>query len=220
MIIIFNSNEVHDEIIDNYASKSNGIVLRRKEDLTLDRLSKYDPTHIFFIHWSFLIPAEIYERFNCILFHMTDLPFGRGGSPLQNLIVRGLEETMISAIKVSKGLDTGPVFMKRGLSLHGSAEEIFLRAGKIMCGMITEILNSNIIPIQQTGEAVIFMRRTPSQGDISKLNTLEELYDYVRMLDSVGYPKAFIETKSFKMEFSRAALRKGHVVCDVKISLK
>ena len=43
---------------------------------------------------------------------MTDLPFGRGGSPLQNLIVRGFEETMTSAIKVTKGIDTGDIYLK------------------------------------------------------------------------------------------------------------
>ena len=31
---------------------------------------------------------EIHENYKCIIFHMTDLPFGRGGSPLQNLISR------------------------------------------------------------------------------------------------------------------------------------
>ena len=30
---------------------------------------------------------------------MTDLPYGRGGSPLQNLIIRGFESTKISAIE-------------------------------------------------------------------------------------------------------------------------
>jgi len=36
-----------------------------------------------------IILKEIFENYEIILFHMTDLPYGRGGSPLQNLIVRG-----------------------------------------------------------------------------------------------------------------------------------
>ena len=46
---------------------------------------------------------------------MTDLPYGRGGSPLQNLIARGFLETKISAILVEKQLDAGPVYLKMEL---------------------------------------------------------------------------------------------------------
>ena len=42
---------------------------------------------------------------------MTDLPFGRGGSPLQNLIVRGYKETMLSAIKCVGEVDAGPIYI-------------------------------------------------------------------------------------------------------------
>ena len=71
-------------------------------------------------HWSWIIPATIHERFEVVIFHMTDLPYGRGGSPLQNLIVRGHERTMISAIRCVEEMDAGPVYLKRELSLHGS----------------------------------------------------------------------------------------------------
>ena len=47
---------------------------------------------------------------------MTDLPYGRGGSPLQNLIVRGHKHTMISAIKCVKELDAGPIYLKKPLT--------------------------------------------------------------------------------------------------------
>ncbi len=56
---------------------------------------------------------------------MTDLPYGRGGSPLQNLIQRGHTSTMLTALRCGAGLDTGDVYLKQPLSLHGSAEEIF-----------------------------------------------------------------------------------------------
>ena len=51
------------------------------------------------------IPTEIFTSFECIVFHMTDLPYGRGGSPLQNLIVRGHKKTKVSALKVVKEVD-------------------------------------------------------------------------------------------------------------------
>ena len=50
---------------------------------------------------TYYIDKSIYEKHECILFHMTDLPFGRGGSPLQNLLLRDIEKTKISLIKIT-----------------------------------------------------------------------------------------------------------------------
>lgn len=63
-------------------------LISEKRQLTLKNLKKFNHSYIFFPHWSWIIPPEIYNNFNCIVFHMTDLPFGCGGSPLQNLLVR------------------------------------------------------------------------------------------------------------------------------------
>jgi methionyl-tRNA formyltransferase len=76
----------------------------------------------------------------CVVFHMTDVPFGRGGSPLQNLIARGIYETRLSALRCEAEVDAGTVYLKRSLSLHGLGEEIFMRAADAMAPMISEIV--------------------------------------------------------------------------------
>ena len=176
--------------------------INKKEDLSIDHLKKINPQKIFFPHWSHIIPKEIYNRFECVVFHMTDLPYGRGGSPLQNLIVRGHKSTKVSALKVGDGIDTGDIYLKSPLSLEGTAKEIFERANDIISEQILTIVNKELVPKQQTGEPTIFKRRTPEESNISELNEVEDIYDYIRMLDAEGYPMAFIETKNFKFEFN------------------
>ena len=73
-----------------------------------------------------LDPKSIWGTWPTVIFHMTDLPYGRGGSPLQNLIKRKHRTTKITAILCDDGLDTGDIYLKEDLSLEGSAEEIFL----------------------------------------------------------------------------------------------
>ena len=70
-----------------------------------------------------MIPSKIYQKFETIIFHMTDVPFGRGGSPLQNLIIRGYKISKLSAIKCTKKIDGGPVYLKK-YSLNGNADLI------------------------------------------------------------------------------------------------
>ena len=96
-------------------------LIEKKENLTPERLRQHNPRYVFFPHWSWIIPRDVYEHYECVVFHMTDLPYGRGGRPLQNLIVRGHKETKISALRVEAGIDTGDIYLKRDLSLAGTA---------------------------------------------------------------------------------------------------
>lgn len=192
-----------------------------KEDFTADNLQEIKPDKIFIPHWSYIIPESIFANYECIVFHMTDLPFGRGGSPLQNLIVRGLKQTKISALRVEKGLDTGDIYLKRDLPLYGTAEEIYLRANGIIEDMIADIINDNLHPKPQTGEPVLFTRRKPADSDMAKLDDINTIYDYIRMLDAEGYPHAYLDNNSIRYEFSRVSMKAdGSLVADVKIYKK
>jgi len=194
------------------------LLISEKEKFSKDFLTEIDAKKVFIPHWSYLIPSSIFDNFECILFHMTDLPYGRGGSPLQNLILSGHKKTKISAIRVEAAIDTGDIYLKKELSLEGSAQDIFERANNIIFKMILEIIKSNPSPTKQIGQPYNFKRRTPEMSNIKELEKLDEIYDYIRMLDAEGYPKAFFETKFFKFEFDGASLSEdGKVLANVKI---
>jgi len=173
----------------------------------LDSLLKdANPRYIFFPHWSWIVPESILDNNECVCFHMTDLPFGRGGSPLQNLIVRGFQDTVLTALKMESGIDTGPVYYKNPLSLKGSAKEIYKRASDLSWKMIADFVSDNPDSTPQEGEVVNFKRRTPDQSLIPNGLSFNEIYDYIRMLDAPGYPKAFIKDNGYHLEFRDAAL--------------
>ncbi len=188
--------------------------------LTIEHLTKLGPRYVFFPHWSHRIPAEVFQKFECVIFHMTDLPFGRGGSPLQNLIARGIYETKISALKCVEEVDAGPIYIKHPLSLHGSAEEVYLRASEIIEKMIVEIININPQPLPQVGEPTFFKRRKPEQGSLLNAQSLEQAFDLIRMLDADGYPHAFINAEKFRLEFTRASRKADSINAEVKIALQ
>jgi methionyl-tRNA formyltransferase len=191
------------------------------EEFTPENLKEIAPDKIFIPHWSYIIPGEIYKNYECVVFHMTDLPFGRGGSPLQNLITRGYIDTKISALKVADGLDTGEIYLKKDLSLLGTAEEIFIRTSLIISEMIKEIVDLDLKPVPQEGTVTEFKRRKKEDSDISKLNEITEIYDYIRMLDAEGFPKAYLDMGDFRLEFSRASLKTGeNIIADVRIFKK
>lgn len=206
--IILTSRSWHEWLAtdEDLSALANMSLITKRENLLFANIERLNPKYIFVPHWSHIIPSEIYENFKTIIFHMTDLPFGRGGSPLQNLILTGQTHTKISAIDCETGLDTGPIYLKKDLSLDGTAQEIFVRASGIIKQMIQSILIENMMPIPQQGEPIIFKRRKPAQSNLATthLADIQGIYDFIRMLDAPGYPRAFIEIGQFKLELSGA----------------
>jgi methionyl-tRNA formyltransferase len=187
--------------------------------LTPKAVAAIDPQWIFVPHWSHLIPESIWGPWPTVIFHMTDLPYGRGGSPMQNLIQRGHSSTMITALRCSSGLDSGDVYLKLPLSLHGSAEEIFLRADRLIEQMIERIVREEPMARPQQGDPVLFSRRSPAQSNLASCpeGDLSAWYDQIRMLDAEGYPHAFLHALGMRLEFRRVCQRSDGLHADVKI---
>ena len=189
---------------DSYKEQYDVLLIDNPENLTMETVEAFNPDYIFFPHWSWIIPEPVYSKFRCIVFHITDLPFGRGGSPLQNLIERKIYNTKISAIAVVSELDAGPLYLKKDFNIaEGSAQQIFEEAsGIIFKEMIPEIIEMDSEPEEQKGEIVKFKRRKPEDSNIinAGLDDLRDFYDFIRMLDGEGYPKAYVLIGDFKVE--------------------
>ncbi len=199
-----------------YKDKYEVLVITDKRELNEKNITGINPEWIFLPHWSWIIPPELYEKYTCVVFHITDLPFGRGGSPLQNLIQRKIYHTKISAIQAEEGIDTGKIYLKKDFYIGiGSAEEIFIAASQIIFfDMIPYILENKPIPQTQEGEVIVFKRRKPKESNLQKaeIKNLDDFYDFVRMLDAEGYPKAFFKINNLKIEFSEVHKKSNKLV--------
>jgi len=184
----------------------NWSLINSNNQLTKTLVDDVNPAYIFFLHWSWKVPLDIIENYCCINFHMTDLPYGRGGSPLQNLIVRGHQSTKLTALKMTSELDAGPIYMKCNLSLSGRAQNIYERSSRLAAGMMRRIISEQPQPTAQSGPITTFKRRRPEQSRLPHIDEPARLYDFIRMLDAEGYPKAFMQHAGARYEFSHATL--------------
>lgn len=120
-IVLLSEKSWNNKLVKHLQSQFqdyNWLAISNKKDFTLENLELISPKIIFIPHWSYIIPENIFSNYTCVVFHMTDLPYGRGGSPLQNLIVREHEVTKISALKVVQELDAGPIYLKEAKSFR------------------------------------------------------------------------------------------------------
>ncbi|MDB2382102.1 hypothetical protein N9V85_02560, partial [Candidatus Pelagibacter bacterium] len=164
---------------------------------------------------------DLYQKYICIQFHATDLPKGRGGSPIQNQILRNIKKTKISAFRVKKELDSGPICMKQNFFLNGNAESIMKKMELKSISMIEKLIKrKNIKFRKQGGKPTFFNRRKPQESeiDLSQIKTINKMYDFLRMLDAPGYPNAFIKLKEFEITFNDIEKKKNMINARVKIT--
>lgn len=201
----------------NYKKIKNILVINK---LNKKLIKKIKPKIIFFIHWSNMIDKSIYNKYLCIQFHCSNLPKGRGGSPIQNQIIRGIKNTKLSAFKVSKKLDSGPVCLKENLSLRGNGLDILIRLERKSIDMIKKITKmKQIVFSKQIGKPTFFKRRTKKQSkiNIKSFNSVSKLYDFMRMLDAPGYPNAYFELNKFKLSFNNLKFTKNAIYANTII---
>lgn len=188
-----------------------------KEELNLVELEKINPRYIFFPHWSWRVPSEIYKRFECVVFHTAPLPYGRGGSPVQNLILRGLTRSPVCALRMTDIIDGGPIYDSLEISLDGTVQEIFSRIADCVERLIISICKNNPQPIEQSGAVVQFDRLSIADNELRGDYSLKEIYDRIRMVDGLDYPKAYINLGNFKIEFSNVECLHNSLLTKAKI---
>ncbi len=204
--------------IKKFIKRKNIILITERKKLKYKFLKKINPTEIFFPHWSYKVNNIIYNNFKCICFHTAPLPFGRGGSPIQNLIIRNFKKTPVCAIKMTNVLDGGPIYLKENVSLSGNLEKIFQRISLKILDMIKILISKNINPKKQTGLIYKFKRIKEKNSQIKNEKNIFEIYDKIRMLDAENYPKAFIKINKFNFSFTNAILKNNSIMCNVKIN--
>mgnify|MGYP001400629773 FL=1 len=202
--------------------KNNYFFITKKNNLTLKYLNKVNPDKIFFPHWKYKIEKKIFNNFTCIGFHSSPLPYGRGGSPIQNMIIRDFNETEVCAYKINFNFDSGPVYIKKKVKLNGSGEKVFFRIYNLIIKMIKKMEIKLPKPKKQIGKVKYFKRRKPYQSNLLNVKNVKEAYNLIRMLDVnfIKYPKAYVIGKKIKIIFKKAKFSNDKLEAQAQILRK
>jgi len=181
------------------------ILISNKNELALDFIRSINPDVIFFLDWSWIVPTEIIKSYKCVGFHAAPLPEFRGGSPIQNQIIRGIKNTKLSAFLMDEGIDTGDILIQEDLSLEGHLDNIFSKISELIYRMIQKIIQGEYTIKKQEGKGSYFKRRKPEESELkvdSFNKPMEFIYDFTRMLED-PYPNAFVRLGNKKIIFKR-----------------
>ena len=130
-----------------------------------------------------------------LVIHGSDLPKGRGFSPLSWQISEDSRVIVFTLFEAKDEVDSGDYYMKREMELDGT--ELFhewrSKCANFVAEMALEFLDNKDShpPSSQSGETTFYPKRGEADDEVLPEHSLEMIFDKLRASDSDRYPVWF-----------------------------
>jgi len=162
---------------------------------------------LFLISCLEIIKNDIRSRFkHTLVIHESDLPHGKGWSPIQWQILNGSNSIVITLLEAVDKVDSGDIWKKETVELKGHElaneinEQIFPIKLDLMDFAIKNMNSVNKIVQKEISEPH-FPRRTPKESEININKSISEQFNILRVADDERYP-CFFNYKKFRYKIS------------------
>ena len=165
---------------------------------------------LFLISCTEIIRSEIRDRFaKTLVIHESDLPKGRGWSPISWLILEGSNEIPVTLLEAVDKVDSGPIWKKSFVKLEGHelfdeiSEKVYRKKISLMNFAIEEF--ENVVQESQNNDnATYYERRTPEDHEIDIKRSIEEQFDKLRISDEKRFPSFFyFRNKKYRISLEK-----------------
>lgn len=131
-----------------------------------------------------------------LVVHESDLPKGKGWSPLTWQILEGKNEIPITLFEAEDGVDSGVIYFQDVIHLEGNElnDEIKNKQGEATNDLIIKFINSypNVAGKEQKGKEYFYPKRTPKDSELDIHKSIEEQFNLLRVCDNERYPAWFV----------------------------
>jgi len=143
-----------------------------------------------------LVPASVLAlNKKNIVVHASDLPQGKGFSPLQWQIAEGRNEIVLTLFEVVEAVDAGPYYLKETMRFDGSEllEELHRKMARAIIDLCVRFVAQyhELQPIEQSGAESFYRRRTAADDELDVNKTIAEQFDHLRIANNDTYPLYF-----------------------------
>ena len=117
-----------------------------REPAAIERMREYRPDMLVVVAYGLILSPAVLEipSLGSINVHASLLPRWRGAAPIQRAILAGDRETGVSIMRMEAGLDAGPVYSMRSVSIqeHETAQSLHDRLADIGAELLVETLDA------------------------------------------------------------------------------
>jgi len=152
---------------------------------------------LFALSYPKVVPEETRRLYGyCFVLHGSNLPDGRGWSPVTWQIIDGETIFTMSLIHMSEPVDSGEIVAQRKFEVKKNLlfDEISAAIGHVQADLIEASLRmttEQLMGAKQEGAPSYLGRRSPSDSEIDPHRPLSEQWDKLRVADPSRYPSFF-----------------------------
>jgi len=153
-----------------------------------------------------ITPPQVLSRnHRNLVIHASDLPNGRGFSPLTWKIIEGLNDIPVSLIEAVQEVDAGPIIYQDVIQYRGHEliDELRRVLGEKHVELALRFLGEEVPPCgdPQSGEGSLYRRRGPDDSALDPNRSIAEQFDLLRTVDNEKYP-AFFELRGHRYKIA------------------
>ena len=145
-----------------------------------------------------LLPESVRARFHhTLVVHESDLPRGKGWSPLTWQILDGADRIPVTLIEAADKVDSGTIYAQRWVEFEGHelVDELRAAQGEATRALCREFVDDYPACAErgreQHGEESFYPRRKPDDSRIDPERPLSEQLALLRVVDNGRYPAFF-----------------------------
>ena len=160
----------------------------------------------FYLSFSKIVPKTTRRLFkNNLVVHESDLPQGKGWSPITWQIIEGKHKIPVALIEAEDKVDSGIIYAKECIELRGNelideVRQAQAKATTNLCQMfVNQYPNISSNAKIQKGPESFCARREPKDSRLNTSCSLAEQFNLLRVVDNQRYP-AFFEFLGCKYE--------------------
>lgn len=157
---------------------------------------------LFLLGCTSIIPGNILKRnkHNFVI-HESDLPEGRGWSPLGWQVLKGKNKIPIVLFAATERPDAGPVYLKDYIKLNGTEllSELRQKQGEKTVELAVRLLKKwpHVKAVPQRGTSTYYRKRAAADDALDPKKSIIRNFNHLRIVDNEKYP-AWFEFKGEK----------------------
>jgi UDP-2,4-diacetamido-2,4,6-trideoxy-beta-L-altropyranose hydrolase len=163
------------------------------------QLSSLKPADFcFYLSFSKIVPKNTRQLFKYnLVVHESDLPQGKGWSPITWQIIEGKQKIAVALIEAEDKVDSGVIYAKEWIDLQGNElidevrqaqAQATINLCKLFVNQYPNITSNGKI---QKGAESFYAKRTPEDSRLKLGSSLADQFNLLRTVDNRRYPAFF-----------------------------
>jgi methionyl-tRNA formyltransferase len=174
-------------------------------------IARIKPTHGILVAYGKIIPQATIDLFpgGIINVHPSLLPRYRGSSPIESAILNGDSDTGVCLMRLSAGVDAGPVYAHARIKLNGSEtrlqlyDELAQKGADLLLERLPAIIEGWLAPTPQDDKLASYSQLLKKSDGLMDFSQPAEVYEQ-QVRAFLGFPKSRAKLHGHEVVITKA----------------